>query len=245
MEALLKADATARSSKRGRLAILSLAGWAFLAGCVYCDAVFLGDTLYSTSSPDRKYKVEIVQRRDLTLYERWVYMTALRNGKTIVYRKLLYTGDILDNDFRDLYPGPRWVSHSILELGDLDSRPDERTSELKIANETSSTLSYVLVESGLRKVVIFEVEPKSGVDVDFRVRGGLSCEGGYAGSKKRFGVAAEVVGNGIDGVGSVQTKERLVIRIRVGTSDATMESPQVALRPGHCCASDRPDYEHE
>src|SRR6267378_2363608 len=110
--------------------------------------------------------------RDL-LNERSVYLTVRRNGKATINRKLLYTGDFLDSDFRDLYPNPTWTSNSTPELGYSDASPDERSSELKVVNETSSTLGYVLIESSSRKVV----------------RGWLSCEGRYAESNKSFGGA--------------------------------------------------------
>ena len=240
-----RATSATTSSKGERLAILSIAAAAVLAACVYYGAIVRGEVLYSTSSPDGKYKIEIVQTRDFTLYERWVYMTALRNGRTTVNRKLLYTGDMLDGDFRSLYPNPRWTSNSTLELGDLDFSPDERTSELKVMNETSSILSYVLIESGWRKLVILEIEPKSTVEVQFAVRGGLSCEGGDARSNKRFGIAAAIIGNDSNGRGNSEARPSLNILIRIRASEATMESPQVALQPEPCCASDRPDYEHE
>src|SRR5438046_10018124 len=76
-----------------------------------------GQTLSSAGSPNRKYKVEISQKRDAAGIERYVYLSAYRNGEQFVRNKLIYTGDLLDNDFRDLYPNYSWASESILKLG--------------------------------------------------------------------------------------------------------------------------------
>jgi hypothetical protein len=180
--------------------------------------------------------------RDL-LNERSVYLTLRRNGKTTINRKLFYTGDFLDSDFSDLYPNPTWTSNSTRELGYSDASPDERSSELKVVNETSSTLGFVLIESSSRKVVILDVEPKSTLYQRFQVRGWLSCEGRYAESNKPFGGAVSVVGTVGQSMGYYDARGKFVISIR--GSEATIESPQLALHSADCCAPDRPDYKHE
>src|SRR5215475_6146022 len=94
--------AARRGSSRRRVAVVCVAVLAGAFAYVYYDAVASGKVLYASSSPDGKYKIEIVQTRDFSLYERRVYLTARSNGKKILDRKLLYTGDFLDEDFRDL-----------------------------------------------------------------------------------------------------------------------------------------------
>jgi hypothetical protein len=99
----------------------------------------------------------------------------------------------------------------------------ERSSELKVVNETSSTLGYVLIESSSRKVVILDVEPKSTLYQRFQVRGWLSCEGRYAESNKSFGGAVSVVGTVGQSMGYYDARGKFVISIR--GSEATIESP--------------------
>ena len=112
-----------------------------------------GQTLSSTVSPNRKYKVEISQKRDAAGIERYVYLNAYRNGEQFVRSKLIYTGDTLDNDFRDLYPNYSWASESILKLG---RKVDEtQSNSLQITNESSKRISYLLIETYLDKYVLF------------------------------------------------------------------------------------------
>ena len=66
--------------------------------------------LFSTFSPR--------QHRPFPFDERAVFFNAYRDGHTLVRHKLLYTGDFLDGDFRDLYPNPGFRTEGIYELGD-------------------------------------------------------------------------------------------------------------------------------
>jgi hypothetical protein len=70
--------------------------------------------LFSTVSPRQRYTVEVTQYRPFPFIERAVFLNAYRDGRTRVVHKLLYTGDFLDSDFRDLYPNPRFQSEGIL-----------------------------------------------------------------------------------------------------------------------------------
>jgi|SRR5215467_3545831 len=223
------------------LSIPVLFGWAAHG---YYVAVVGGRVLYATSSPDGKYRIEILQTRDFMLNERSVYLTAHRNGKKIVNRKLLYTGDFLDDDFRGLYPNPRWTSNSTLELGFSNENQDERSSQLKVTNEASNSLSYVIIESSLWKAIILDVGPGSTLYERFRVRGWLSCEGQYSGSNERFSGAAGVVGH-FNPTEAVLYDAIGTFIIDIHGKEATINSPEIVLRPTYCCTSDRPSYEHE
>ena len=225
---------------------IALSGFVVLAivsVLLYYRAVSVGVTLFSAFSPDGRYKVEIAQTRDAMLMERSVHLTAWRAGKTVVNGKLLFTGDLLDDDFLGLYGNPMWSSNSALELGYDDTNIEQRSSELKITNENSDTVAYVLIESSLRKLVLLEVQPGSTVYQRFQVRGWLSCEGSYEGSKERFGTAVAMPGNVAEMTAEQETKGLFSINIR--GARATIESTDVSLREGHCCAPDRPDFDHE
>lgn len=193
--------------------------------------------LYSASSPDGRYRASIKQTRVFfPITERHIHLDADHNGKLFVH-KLLYTGDFLDGDFTDLYPNPQWQSNSTLEMG-RSFYSEDRRADVDVTNETSNKISYALIESSLRKFVVFDVEPKATVNLTIRYAGWLSCEGEYAGSKERFGSA----------VGVTEVKEETAKRhffIRINRGAVTIESPQLALKPAHCCASDRPDFDHE
>ena len=114
---------------------------------------------------------------------------------------------------------------------------------MKITNESPDTIAYVLIESSLRKLVLLKVQPGSTLSQRFQVRGWLSCEGSYEGSKARFGTAVSMPGDAAEMTEEHDAKGRFFIRIS-GTH-ATIESADVPLREGHCCAPDRPDFDHE
>ncbi|MDQ3474588.1 MAG: hypothetical protein M3447_12715, partial [Acidobacteriota bacterium] len=114
-----------------------------------------GQTLSSTQSPKRKYRVEISQKRNSAGIERYVYLNAYRNGERFVRSKLIYTGDVLDNDFRDLYPDYSWTDDSILKIG--RNLAETQSNSLRITNETHDRISYLLIETYRDKYVLFDV----------------------------------------------------------------------------------------
>jgi len=195
-----------------------------------------GQNLSFSLSPNRKYKVEISQKRDAAGIERYVYLNAYRNGEQFVRSKLIYTGDTLDNDFRDLYPNYSWASESILKLG---RKVDEtQSNSLQITNESSEGISYLLIETYRDKYVLFDVAPKSIVNLKFQFLGQLSCQGEFVESKQRFGTAVRLSSdaeNEVQGDFSIGIKE----------SSAIIESRSLKLKTVTCCAVDRPDIHHE
>ena len=195
-----------------------------------------GQTLSSASSPNRKYKVEISQSKDAAGIERYVYLSAYRNGEQFVRNKLIYTGDLLDNDFRDLYPHYSWASESILKMG---RKVDETQSNgLRIRNVSPNRISYLLIETYQDKYILFDVEPQANVNLKFQFLGQLSCQGEFAESKQRFGSAVRLANDSEEEVAGD-------LSIRVTGENALIESPSLRLKPVTCCAVDRPDINHE
>ncbi len=195
--------------------------------------------LFSTVSPRQRYKVEVSQYRPFPFYERAVFLNVYRDGRTRVVHKLLYTGDFLDSDFRDLYPNPRFRSEGIYELGNImNNGSTGRPGNLRIANATQREISYLLIETGWYKLVVLDLKAGATVDLDLQYTGGLSCQAQFANSEQRLANAVSVV----DGVDS---KENRRFSITARGSNVAIESPQPGLRQGRCCASDRPDPEHE
>jgi len=204
----------------------------FVIGCNHSGEELLG----STSSPSGRFRVEIAQRRDAKGYERFVYLNASRNGERVVEGKLLYTGDRLDDDFRNLYPDYSWLSESILKIG---QRPREtQANGLRIANETVRRINYLLIETYEDKFVVFEVEPRAVVNLRFQFTGQLSCEGQVDATVKRFGSAVRLLDDG----------ERAVngdFSVRVTDGGVLIDSRQLNLRQVTCCAVDRPGIDQE
>jgi hypothetical protein len=168
-----------------------------------------------------------------------VFLDVYRDGRTRVVHKLLYTGDFLDSDFRDLYANPRFRSEAIYELGDvMNDGSTGRPVNLRIANATQKEISYLLIETGWYKLVVLDLKAGATVDLDLQYTGGLSCQAQFANSEQRLANAVGVV----DGADS---KENRQFSITVRGTNVVIESPQPGLRQSHCCASDRPDPEHE
>ena len=185
----------------------------------------------STSSARGRYTIQIGQERPFPGYERYVYLNVSRAGEAIVRRKLLYTGDMLDDDFGRLYPGYSWPSESVLRIGQVGEAEDDT---LRVSNETPRRLTYLLVETYRDKFVLFDVEPGAVVTLAFNYFGRLSSEGEFQGSGERFADAVEVP----DGALSVE-RERFSIGVRENT--VTIDGQRQLLHVG-CCALDRPGF---
>src|SRR4051812_35387877 len=151
--------------------------------------------LFSNVSPQQQYRVEITQSRSFPFYERAVFLNAHRNGAAFVRHKLLYTGDVLDSEFRDLYPNPRFKSESIFELGNVDlgdGSQKESKGNLRISNATSKDIDYLLIETGWYKLVVLDIKAGTTADLSFHYGRGISCQGQFANSSERFSAAVGV-----------------------------------------------------
>jgi len=195
--------------------------------------------LFSTVSPSQRYTVEVSQHRPFPFYERAVFLNVYENGRTHTIHKLLYTGDVLDSDFRDLYPNPRFRSEGIYELGDVTNDGSAgRPGNLRIANATQKEISYLLIETGWYKLLVLDLHAGTTIDLELQYTGGLSCQAQFANSEQRLANAVSVVD-------STDSRENSQFSITARGSNVAIESPQPGLWQSRCCASDRPDPEHE
>ena len=132
----------------------------------------------TTSSPDGTYTVSISQQRPFPFHERHVVLNASRADAAIVQRKLLYTGDFMDQDFTVLYPMSSWASESVLRIGQVEDAADDT---LRVTNDSMHRLTYLLIETYRDKFVLFDVEPRAVVTLQLH-RPALS-----RGAVSRFG----------------------------------------------------------
>ena len=223
-----------------RICVTTTALLLFIGGAFnllsYRSHVRDSQTLSSNISPNRKYKVEVTQKRDAAGIERYVYLNAYRNGAQFVQNKLLYTGDLLDNEFMDLYPDYSWVSESILKLGRKVDGTE--SNSLQITNDSSMRISYLLIETYHDKYVLFDVEPDSTVNLKFQFLGQLSCQGEFVEPKKGFGSAVRLASE-------EETKQQGDFSIGIREGNAVIENRSLKLKTVTCCAVDRPDINHE
>jgi hypothetical protein len=195
---------------------------------------FSEQILASSVSPDDSYHVEVTQKRKGL--ERYVYLNVSRNGQSFVRNKLLYTGDQLDNDFRNLYPSYTWISNTILKVGQTVS--GTQANEVEIKNETASPIRYLLIETYRDKYVLFDIAPGADIKIQLQFTGRLSCQGEFTESKRRFGGAVRLTDK-------VEHNGRGDFRVRINEEKAVIENESLNLEPVTCCAVDRPDINHE
>ena len=184
-----------------------------------------------TASPGGTYTVSISQQRRLPIGERYVALNASRAGAAIVQRKLLYTGDFMDQDFAALYPRSSWISESVLTIGQVEAGADD---VLRVTNETVRRLTYLLIETYSDKFVLFDVEPRAVVTLRFNYVGQLSAEGQFQDAGTRFADAVALP----DGAESVDGEQ---FSIHVRESALTIDGSR-QLRHVACCAVDRPGF---
>lgn len=211
---------------RAVLVFIVIASIALNSACAYWSEI-----LYSTESPSKRTKAEIIQKR--FLIERRVYLNAYQNGKQLVIQKLLYTGDFLDDDFRSLYPDYAWSSDSILRIG-RNTNAVINLDSIKVTNRSPNRINYLLIETEGDKVVLFDVEPNATIDLRFPFTQWLSCQGEFGESKQRFGSEATMP------VGKKANQFEITVK-----DDVSITSPQVELGKSDCCAPDRDSFDRE
>ncbi|HET6890463.1 MAG TPA: hypothetical protein VFH31_05120, partial [Pyrinomonadaceae bacterium] len=197
---------------------------------------FSRQLLSSSVSPNHRYRVEVLQNRDFAQVERRVYLNAYRKAEQFVRDKLIFTGDLLDDDFRNLYPNYHWISESILKIG--RNPAETQTNRLTVTNESSSRISYLLIETYRDKYVLFDVEPKSVTGIQFQFLGQLSCQGEFVGTEQKFGSAVRLANDS-------EREVQGAFSISVINTGALIESKELKLKQVTCCAVDRPDINHE
>ena len=101
-------------SAKGKLAYVALVDSVLIVLLIWKNGI-AGEMIRTTESPQGRYRVEVAKRRFLT--EDAVYLNAYRGKNRLVGRKLLFTGDFLDQDFQDLYPTYFWISENTLQIG--------------------------------------------------------------------------------------------------------------------------------
>ena len=191
-------------------------------------------TVRITASSNHKYKVEIIERQFFV--EHAAYLNAYRDGGRFVNRKLLFTGDFMEGGFQEIYPDYTWLSENILRIG--ENAVAEQRREIIVANESASTVSYLLLETIGSKAIIFDLAQDATVQFKFPFAERLSGQGEMAATGKRFGAGVELA----DKNNPVAPSQ---INIKLTKETLTINATDRQLRPSYCCAPDRPDFYHE
>jgi hypothetical protein len=191
-------------------------------------------TVRITAPSTDKYKVEIIERQFFV--EHAAYLNAYRDGGRFVNRKLLFTGDFMDGGFQEIYSDYNWLSENILRIG--ENAVTGQTCEIIVANESASTVSYLLLETIGSKAIIFDLAEGATVRFNFPFAERLSGQGEVAATGKRFGAGVELADKNNPIIPSQ-------INIKLTKEALTINATDRQLRPSYCCAPDRPDFYHE
>jgi hypothetical protein len=107
--------------------------------------------IFSTiESPDKTYVLHLRGKRSrpaLPVIMHWVYCEAYRNGRQVIRRQQLHSGDGFDPGFDDLYPDHTWVSSSTLMFhrGEVG---EDGLDTVNVTNNTSKPIKFLRVQSG-------------------------------------------------------------------------------------------------
>lgn len=138
-----------------------------------CNLIYQKDTVLSIESPYNKYFLTVEQWKTINLFERYAYLNVTQHGKLLIQHKLIYQGDYFDGDFNKYYPKNYWVNESIFRIG--QAVKNENT-KINVRNESNSNIKYLMIESNREKLIIFNINQNSQIEVDFQVSGNLSIE---------------------------------------------------------------------
>jgi hypothetical protein len=221
-------------TRKSKLIFLILSGVLMTIVVLVWENGISEKTVRITASSNHKYKVEITERQFFV--EHAAYLNAYRDGGRFVNRKLLFTGDFLDERFQEIYSEYTWLSENVLRIS--ESGVAEQTCEIIVANESASTVSYLLLETMYSKAIIFDLAEGATVQFKFPFVERLSGQGEMAATRKRFGAGVEEADKNNPAAPSQ-------INIKLTKETLTINATDRQLRPSYCCAPDRPDFYHE
>jgi hypothetical protein len=95
----------------------------------------------------------------------------------------------MDGSFEEIYRGYTWLSENVLRIG--ENAVAQQTCEIIVANESGSTVSYLLLETMYSKAIIFDLAQDATVQFKFPFAERLSGQGEMAVTGKRFGAGVE------------------------------------------------------
>jgi hypothetical protein len=117
----------------------------------------------TTSSPGGIYKVVLSgekQRPWLPMIDHSVFLTALKNEKTLVSNQEIYRGDSLDAGFDDWYPEHQWVTEQSMQFYRDEFRRDRPNDNVTVQNDSTKRIKYLKITS-IDILIILELDPRS------------------------------------------------------------------------------------
>lgn len=192
--------------------------------------IFQHELIDSSESPNGDFRAELLQERGgIGFVERLVRLrVASRNQE--VFDELIYTGDFLDSEFKELYPLNEWTSPSTLFVGVRARAP---LNEVNLMNESDEPFRYILVETNRQKILILDLGPGQNSSIRLNLEGFLSATARPKATDTRLDDAVSLAGisNPSDSPG---------FSINLGKNSLRIESPGRTIEHVDCCAPDRP-----
>ena len=192
-----------------------------------CKSFYNEELFVFTKSPDDKYSVSISGSSPPIVFvlDSSAYLDVKRRGKEeIITRKEIYRGDYFDGNFNAYYPENRWIDNSTLRIGQFRK---QENAKINIINSSDSKFCYIIIESGREKLIIFDFDRHSEIQVDFRVLNILSIERLDCFSQKRTGKAIKVFRQ-------QKSTDKINFNVGFGDNDINIESPDIEFVNERC-----------
>lgn len=155
------------------------------------DSIRAAELRLSIQSPDNTYTVTVDGQAEppdtefiqLNQTRHEVKAAATKQGQPIFNNLSIYSGDGYDAGFKELYPNQRWLSESILALGQEANFSSPQQGVLSITNESKNVIPYLYVRAGKYYVfLIFDLQPDSVVKLPVHLQYWervIGCEGKF------------------------------------------------------------------
>jgi hypothetical protein len=147
--------------------ILGIFFAAFMCGIIVWLLLEQPEVFLPTKSPTGIYEVELAgdkTRPSFPFMGHSVSFNLYKNGQQIVRNAYVYSGDLFDSDFNELYPEHKWVSESVLRFGFNISKSEKSFDSLVISNKTNNVIKYLKIR-GEDLYLVFGMQPNSKIEL--------------------------------------------------------------------------------
>jgi hypothetical protein len=123
------------------------------------------DVFLSVKSPSGNYLVELAgdkSRPTFPFMNHQVSFNLYEDGHQTVRDNYVYSGDLFDSDFGEMFPKYKWATDSVLRFG-WDLEKSERSPDsLVVSNKSNKTVKYLKI-SARDMIFVFGMKPGSTV----------------------------------------------------------------------------------
>ncbi|MBX7172419.1 MAG: hypothetical protein K1X72_15740 [Pyrinomonadaceae bacterium] len=148
--------------------ILGIFIMAFVLGIIAWLFLEKPKVFFTTTSPTGVYTVELIgdkSRPSLPWMNHKVSFNLYKNDNVMVENGYVYSGDLFDSDFAELFPENKWVNQSVFRVGAGLDITDNNQYSMIISNKTNKVIKYLKVGAKENLFFIFEILPNSKIEL--------------------------------------------------------------------------------